>query len=218
MIGNLDTMFESAAEVTPDGFSLFKFGKKKKFEPETDLDLNNLQKVCVLDMDETLIHKSTFPPHDSIEAITIGIENCFIFKRPGLDEFIARVTELYDTYIYTAGAKFYASQVLDQICPMIPEDHRFYREHCNNKEGKPTKDLKLLNRPFSHVIMVDDNGGMKKYYPDNTLNVPIWNGSPKDKYLLETALPILEQCAISADVRPILAKTPQQKRIRSIYV
>ena len=181
--------------------------------PETDEDAG--KKILVLDMDETLIHKSTFPPHQSIELLPVDFEGCFIFKRPGVDEFLARVTSMFKTYIFTAGEKEYAQPLLDVLCPMIPESRRFYRDSCNTKKGKCKKNLKLLTKNMAEVVLVDDSPNIMKFYPRNVLQITRWNGTPIDACLLEEVLPILEQCARARDVRDVIDNVPKKRTRRA---
>lgn len=174
------------------------------------------RKILVLDMDETLLHKSTFPPHESIELLPCPVEGWFIFKRPGVDEFISRVTSMFKTYIFTAGEKEYAQPLLDVLCPMIPEERRFYRDSCNKKKGKWKKNLKLLTKNMAEVILVDDSPNALKFFPRNVLPITRWNGTPIDSCLLGEVLPVLEQCARAPDVRDVIDEVPKARPRRAL--
>lgn len=182
----------------------------------SEMGFESDRKILVLDMDETLIHKSNFPPHESVSLLPVHIDGCYVFKRPGVDEFLARVTDMFDTYIYTAGHKDYAKPVLDVLCPMIPEDHRFYRDACSSKRGKCRKNLRILTKDMSRIILIDDSANAKKFYPDNNYQITRWNGTPNDSCLLGEVVPMLESCSRAEDVRDVIRSLPQRRTRRAL--
>lgn len=54
----------------------------------------------------------------------------YIEERPHLREFLVAVSKIFDIYIYTAGNKKYANQVLDAIDKEKVIGRRFYRDSC----------------------------------------------------------------------------------------
>ena len=172
--------------------------------------LNNFRKVLVLDLDETLIHCSTFPPHPKVESFTVEYpdESVYVHKRPGVDAFLREITQVFDTYIYTYGTMFYADPILDVLCPMIRQNHRLFREKCEVRNGVVRKDLKRFGRPLSAVILVEDNPDAKRMYPDNTIIVPKWNGTPHDDILVTWLPEMLRRCVIAGDVREVIRSIP----------
>eukprot|EP00747_Dinoflagellata_sp_TGD_P084945 gnl/TRDRNA2_/TRDRNA2_162715_c0_seq4.p1 gnl/TRDRNA2_/TRDRNA2_162715_c0~~gnl/TRDRNA2_/TRDRNA2_162715_c0_seq4.p1 ORF type:complete len:263 (-),score=59.51 gnl/TRDRNA2_/TRDRNA2_162715_c0_seq4:84-818(-) len=76
------------------------------------------RKTLVLDMDETLIHSSFRNTHGADIVITVELEgeshHVFVLKRPGVDEFLVRVAELYEVVVYTASMATYANPLLDK--------------------------------------------------------------------------------------------------------
>lgn len=110
-------------------------------------------KTLVLDLDETLIHSSQFPPHPSVkffilhdDSIQIDVNGfdpqtnweskpdqnspLFIYMRPGLEEFISYAKENFEVFVYTYAERGYAEPILDVIFPDLDEDHRLYRDSC----------------------------------------------------------------------------------------
>ncbi|EAX89426.1 NLI interacting factor-like phosphatase family protein [Trichomonas vaginalis G3] len=162
------------------------------------------RKALVLDLDETLIHTSTFPPHSDVESLKFDDSPDYVFLRPNVRIFLDKVSELFEVFIFTAGTQNYAERILDLLCPQIDHFHRFYRDSCKIRGNKCKKDLSKFGRPLSHVIMVDDNYHMRDLYPQNTIYIDKWTGTPYDTTLLDKLLPLLETCAISDDVRPIV--------------
>mmetsp|Transcript_14030 Transcript_14030/g.16538 ORF Transcript_14030/g.16538 Transcript_14030/m.16538 type:complete len:391 (-) Transcript_14030:224-1396(-) len=77
-------------------------------------------------------------------------------KRPHLDFFLKKITERYETYIFTAAMEVYASPVLNTLDPKGGMfQHRFYREHCTFDEplGVYVKDLR---NAFNHTMPHSD--------------------------------------------------------------
>jgi RNA polymerase II subunit A small phosphatase-like protein len=65
------------------------------------------RKCLVLDLDETLVHSSFKILHQADFTIPVEIEgnyhNVYVIKRPGVDEFMKRVGELYEVVVFTAS-------------------------------------------------------------------------------------------------------------------
>lgn len=66
------------------------------------------KKCLVLDLDETLVH-STFQPTpnaDLVVPVHLGegiFQPIYVCKRPGVDEFLHQVTQLFEVVIFTAS-------------------------------------------------------------------------------------------------------------------
>lgn len=92
------------------------------------------RKTLVLDLDETLVH-SSFRVVPSAEIfITVEIEGehlkIYVRKRPGVDEFMVRVAELYEVVVYTASMAKYANPLLDELDTKGVVSWRLFREAC----------------------------------------------------------------------------------------
>lgn len=65
------------------------------------------KKCLVLDLDETLVHSSFKILHQADFTIPVEIEgqyhNVYVIKRPGVDQFMKRVGELYEVVVFTAS-------------------------------------------------------------------------------------------------------------------
>lgn len=65
------------------------------------------KKTLVLDLDETLVHSTFQPSEDCQYVIPVDIDgsiyNVYVYRRPGVLEFIRRMSELYEVIIYTAS-------------------------------------------------------------------------------------------------------------------
>lgn len=125
----------------------------------------NKKKTLILDLDETLIHADfdgKFKNHDhTIYFVYEGEEIAVdIFVRPGAHEFLTRLSELFEIFIFTASKKEYADACIDFLDPEAKLiKHRFYRDSCipvNNKVY--VKDLGIfLNRKQENIILVDNS-------------------------------------------------------------
>ncbi len=66
------------------------------------------RKTLVLDLDETLIH-SVFKPVDNADIVCSvpskdgGKSMIYVYKRPGVDMFLRRLSKLYEVCIFTAS-------------------------------------------------------------------------------------------------------------------
>ncbi len=104
--------------------------------------------TLVLDLDETLIH---FSIDDN--------KNGLINFRPFLTEFLLFCHESFEIVVFTASLEDYANFILNTIEEAIGSkvfDFRFYRQHTTNMNGVLVKDLSLLGRDLSKVIIVDN--------------------------------------------------------------
>lgn len=69
----------------------------------------------VLDLDETLVH-----------YFEVGSEGTFLV-RPGCDQFLTEMAEIYEVVIFTAAMQDYADWVLNQIDKPKRIKYRLYR-------------------------------------------------------------------------------------------
>jgi import inner membrane translocase subunit TIM50 len=86
--------------------------------------------------------------------------------------------------------------------------YRVYKDYTrfDIQTGNNVKDLSILNRDLSRVILMDpDPRHYETTQPDNAIAMPAFEGRPGDTYLRDI-VPFLETLAISGapDVRPIL--------------
>lgn len=79
------------------------------------------KKTLVLDLDETLVHSSFQPVSqcDLILPVEIEDQTCYVYvlKRPGVDQFLRKMSQLYELVIYTASLSKYADPLLDWLDP-----------------------------------------------------------------------------------------------------
>lgn len=105
------------------------------------------RKCLVLDLDETLVHSSFKILHQADFTIPVEIEgafhNVYVIKRPGVDQFMKRVGELYEVVVFTASVSKYGDPLLDQLDIHGVVHHRLFRESCYNHQGNYVKVMAL---------------------------------------------------------------------------
>lgn len=77
------------------------------------------KKTLVLDLDETWAHSSFMPFKNYQFKQNIEYERqvytVHMLKRPHFDEFLTRMSKLFDIIFYTASVKWYANSVIHYI-------------------------------------------------------------------------------------------------------
>jgi carboxy-terminal domain RNA polymerase II polypeptide A small phosphatase len=132
------------------------------------------KKCLVLDLDETLVHSSLREEPLAHMVIPVNIDNAihdvYVIKRPGVDEFLKRMGEIYEVFIYTASLSKYADPLLDQLDTHKVISKRLFRENCVYHEGHYVKDLSLLNRDIKDTIIVDNSPMSYIFHPENAID------------------------------------------------
>ncbi|ORX41784.1 NIF-domain-containing protein [Piromyces finnis] len=147
------------------------------------------KKTLVLDLDETLVHSSFKPIAQPDYVIPVQIENqvhnVYVLKRPGVDEFLRAMGEIYEIVIFTASVGKYADPVLDTLDKYKVVRHRLFREACIHYKGNYVKDLSQLGRNLKHVIILDNSPASYIFHPTNAIPVTSWFNDPEDNELYE---------------------------------
>jgi len=152
------------------------------------------RKTLVVDLDETLVH-SSFIDHGSSNLIVhVEIEGevhpVYVGKRPGVDEFLEKMTQLYEVVVYTAATSKYANAVLDELDPYGMLAFRLFREACTPSPFGYVKDLSKLGRELSNIIIIDNSPVCYSLQPENAIPIQTWRSNPSDTELLDL-MPIL---------------------------
>jgi RNA polymerase II subunit A-like phosphatase len=76
--------------------------------------------------------------------------------RPGLRDFLTRMSSLYELHVYTAGTRSYANA----ICTCIDPTGKFFSERILSRNESGSASTKSLKRLFptdeSMVVVIDD--------------------------------------------------------------
>ncbi|EGG01452.1 uncharacterized protein MELLADRAFT_39109 [Melampsora larici-populina 98AG31] len=149
-----------------------------------DLTVHQGRKCLVLDLDETLVHSSfkMIPQSDFVVPVEIenAVHNVYVIKRPGVDEFMRKMGEIYEVVVFTASLSKYADPVLDMLDIHHVVKHRLFRESCYNHKGNYVKDLSQLGRPIGDTIIIDNSPASYIFHPSNAVPVSSWFNDPHD--------------------------------------
>lgn len=158
------------------------------------------------------------PPHQKPYTLLISIDDLLVTstwdrqhgwrtaKRPGVDYFLAYISQFYEVVVFTTQNYYTALPVLDKLDKYnFFISHRLFREATRSINGTVVKDLSYLNRDLSKVVALDTDPTHYMTHPENAIILPKWKGDSSDKGLV-AMIPFLESIAIykPADVRPII--------------
>ncbi|OTA64234.1 serine/threonine-protein phosphatase dullard [Hypoxylon sp. EC38] len=172
-------------------------GQQKFLLPPVEPHLKG-RKCLVLDLDETLVHSSFKILHQADFTIPVEIEgnyhNVYVIKRPGVDQFMKRVGELYEVVVFTASVSKYGDPLLDQLDIHKVVHHRLFRESCYNHQGNYVKDLSQVGRDLKDTIIIDNSPTSYIFHPQHAVPISSWFSDAHDNELLDL-IPVLEDLA-----------------------
>lgn len=136
------------------------------------------RKTIVFDLDETLIHctKIGTPPYDVKLSVKqpdrLPTEVGFNI-RPYAKEILENLSKHFEIIVFTASHGYYANVILNYLDPDRKFiHHRLFRESCQEpKKGFFVKDLRIIPRSLSNMILVDNASLSYCFQPDN--GIPI---------------------------------------------
>ncbi|GES60383.1 general stress response phosphoprotein phosphatase Psr1 [Aspergillus terreus] len=156
------------------------------------------RKCLVLDLDETLVHSSFKVLERADFTIPVEIEgqyhNIYVIKRPGVDQFMKRVGELYEVVVFTASVSKYGDPLLDQLDIHNVVHHRLFRDSCYNHQGNYVKDLSQVGRDLRDTIIIDNSPTSYIFHPQHAIPISSWFSDAHDNELLDL-IPVLEDLA-----------------------
>ncbi|CAG8674523.1 12493_t:CDS:2 [Funneliformis caledonium] len=165
------------------------------------------RKCLVLDLDETLVHSSFKMIHQADFVVPVEIENqihnVYVIKRPGVDQFLKKMGEIYEIVVFTASLSKYADPVLNMLDIHKVVKHRLFRESCFNHKGNYVKDLSQLGRELRDTIIIDNSPASYIFHQNNAVPISSWFNDPHDTELLDL-IPFLEDLTTVDDVMMVL--------------
>ena len=186
--------------------------------------------TIVLDIDETLGHfihneisSKYFHNYGFIienDKISFNTESKdkkrvgFFLVRPYAKYFLEKIKNLFfEIVIFSAGTKEYCDKVLD-ILDLNNNliNYRLYRTHLSLRNiNNDVKDLSLLGRDLSKLIMIDNFSENFKLQQDNGLPINSWVGDINDTSLRDI-IPIINYIVENniEDVRTVVKKVKIQ--------
>lgn len=126
-------------------------------------------------------------------------------KRPGLDYFLGYLSQYYEIVIFSSNYMQFGEAIIQKLDPFHAFiSYSLFREAARYVDGKVVKDLSLMNRDLSKMIIVDVNPDSYALQPKNAIPMEPWDGKPDDRLI--KLIPFLEYLATQPlkDVRPIL--------------
>lgn len=155
----------------------------------------NGRKCLILDLDETLVHSSFKYMRQADFVIPVDIDNqihnVYVIKRPGVDEFMKRVGELYEVVVFTASVSRYGDPLLDALDVHHSVHHRLFRDSCYNYQGNYIKNLSQIGRPLKDTIILDNSPASYIFHPQHAIPISSWFSDAHDNELLDI-IPFLE--------------------------
>ena len=175
------------------------------------------KKTIILDLDETLVHSSTtsFKNNDIILNVDFDsiLYNIYVLVRPGVENFIKKLSKIFEIVIFTASISRYASPLLDILDKEKKIKYRLYREHCTFLNGIYIKELKRLNRDLKDVIIVDNSPIAYAFDTENGLPIKSWYGDKNDNEF-DIIFPLLEFLSEADDVRDYIGLFVENNEIK----
>lgn len=175
---------------------------KPRFLPEKSLQHQHMN-TLVLDMDETILHASTVPTTkpDLIVRLSDGVR-FYVLKRPHVDEFLERMSKIYEIVIYTSGEREYATSLINHVDPNGYISHILHRDHCIYTRNGFDKDLSYIGRDLKGVVFIDNLEENLRRQKENGIKILDFYSNKRDEEL-KKLIPFLEYAATLEDVRPI---------------
>jgi len=136
-------------------------------------------------------------------ALVIDLENTLVSstwdrkygwrhaKRPGVDKFLATMSQYYEIIIFTPSPDGIALPVIDSLDPNGYVMHRLFRDSTNYHNGVHCKDLSWLNRPLGKIVALDDDPAALQFQPDNLIMVKPFDNHDVEDNTLERITPLL---------------------------
>jgi len=165
------------------------------------------RKCLVLDLDETLVHSAFKVIQQADFVVPVEIEyqwhNVYVTKRPGVDNFLKKMGQIYEIVVFTASLGKYVDPVLDKLDVHHVIAHRLFRESCYSYKGNYVKDLSHLGRPLADTIILDNSPASYIFHPNNAVPISTWFNDAHDTDLTDLCHFLADLSTVD-DVRQVL--------------
>ena len=116
--------------------------------------------------------------------LTLGCYSDNIFSiRPGVWQFIEKTSQVFELVLFTAADQTYTDWVMKKVDPSHKILLRLYRQHMIEN----IKDLNVLGRDLSKVIVIDDHKQNLQNQIENLIQITPWTGDKFDNELEKLA-------------------------------
>ncbi|WP_035567121.1 HAD family hydrolase [Hymenobacter sp. IS2118] len=188
--------------------------------------------LLILDLDETLIHATATKRGDDF---AFQLYHYYVYKRPGLDEFLQACAENFDLAVWSSASDDYVQQVVEKIFPAeIKLLFVWGRSHCTplvlpqideygyyNLDGashyeyaKMLKKVRRLGYDATRILIVDDTPEKVRNCYGNAIYPNPFMGNPDDKEIMILAQ-YLHSLRDAQNVRSIEKRQWQHKFLPS---
>lgn len=161
-----------------------------------------MNKLLLLDLDETLIHATSTPLS---VAPDFQFDFYHVYKRPGLEEFLLKISQHFTLGIWSAASDNYVEEIVKTITPAKQEWFLVWgRSKCTMKRDylldtyyfeKKLEKVKNKGWRLEQVIIVDDSPEKARSNYGNAVYIKPFMGERSDeelKYLYEYLLKLKE--------------------------
>ena len=126
-------------------------------------------------------------------------------KRPGAEIFLFYMAQLYEVVVFSSLNQSEGDTIVRKLDPFGCITYHLFRFATHYKKGTYYKDIGLLNRDLSKVVVVGQDEKGFSMHSENVIVVPEWKGDPDD-LTLEDLVDFFEALAFSkaSDVRPMI--------------
>lgn len=207
--------------------------------------LSSRKLSLVVDLDQTIIHATVDPtvgewmqdkdnPNyqalSDVRAFQLvddgpGMRGCWYYVklRPGLEDFLENIAELFELHIYTMGTRAYAQHIAGIIDP----DRKLFGDRILSRDESGSLTAKNLQRLFpvdtKMVVIIDDRGDVWRWIPnlvkvspyDFFVGIGDINSSflPKKQELKATNKAAVKEAKDAKEAKEAKEKKPAEPRV-----
>ena len=186
--------FENCYKFIRINFNLFKYAFKKFLSKNNMVNIPKVRLKIILDLDNTLIY-SVQNRNQSLKCFRI--KDYYVYKRPGLENFLFSLSGIADLYLYTSSNKEYANEIIQKIDPHHLIKNKYYRNNCLCIDSEYIKDVNNLSNftyDPNYLLIIDDNINCYRNFQDNIIQIKSWKGEVNDDYLYKIQSNLKKLC------------------------